>query len=374
MASASRAQIRPWEEVPFDRHPWVRTCGRFFLTFTTELPFEIPLDDQDQWLIDVDQPNELPSVTDNRVTVCLHGSSHPQRIPQHLSVLPNWAEVLAQFRRAARPALSTLCELILEPGPRFEPTDEALTRCFDQGLRALNRILAEYEVVTTDFTIRDLAKEDLPPLAVVTFKDLHAPYYSHTYMRLHPLDGIEKRAMSDELKSKIVDRLGSEHDPVIKTHHWERVRARRLLDQGRYRESVLATATAIESLVAWALSRRSEERDADSRGSVEATMQASIVGVVRTKLSWLGGDWDPGASGTAAHAWKRCVADLRNGIVHRGEQPTYRQAAQAYDSAAEMASYIVDRLRSTGRDAWINDLRIGEIEVIDSRYEWEKHP
>lgn len=372
--SASRSGVRriPWDAVPFQDREWRGSRGRFVLSFVTELPFEIPVGRITGWALTLDEPHETPRVTHDEVLISLSPSSHPQRLPQHLSAVPDWTAVVANFNRFAKAVPCTFSELCLEPGPDWRPEGEILTRCFDQGLSALNRFLIEYAIATMDPSVRDVSKEDLPAIALVTFKDLEARYYSHTYLRLHYLDGIEKRALTEDECEVIEERLRRDDDALLRTYHQQRVRADRLPDQGDYAGTVLATAIAIESLVSWALVRHSSERDSTITQPVSRLMRRGIVRVVTEQLSWLDGDWSVDGQDSPTGTWKIRVADLRNKIVHEGSRPDYRQAVDAMEAGKSFSDTLFGRLRATGRALWTDEARAPSNSVVRGRYQWDQ--
>lgn len=363
-----------WEEVPFHRKPWARPWrrGQYVLSFQTELPFGLALAHDDQWLSELRQFNELPRVADDRVLVVLTGSAQPARLPQHLSVLPDWNVVMAQFLARALPEGRTLAELVIRPGPKWEPADEVLTRCFDQGLEALNRLLMEYGIATMDPEVHEVAKEELPALTLVTFKDLKAPHYAHTFLRLHDRDGLIKEPMTEDMLEQIAHRVEEPlGHPGLHAFHIHRVRADRLIDQGRYAQSIIAAAVAIEALLAWLISRHSEELGRDPSEGERQFEDQGVLSVVRSQLHpWLRGSWNVDDPSTPAGHWRMRIHDVRTSCVHRGYRPTYREALAALEAGKVLSEFVFKRLRQTGRSDWLE----GSVLIFDplkGTYAWD---
>lgn len=366
---------RAWADVPFSRRPWRwrRRRGRYAITFQTELPFGLPLGSNNLWGADIRQLNEFQAVTHETVRISLGSSSQPPELPQHLSVLPNWNAVLRDFAHRALPQGRTLAEFVVAPAKHWEPTDEILTRCFDQGLEALNRLIAEYSIATMDPEVHEVSKEELPALALVTFKDLKAPYYAHTILRLHRRDSVIK----ERLPTSTFDRIAARVDAPasqggMHAFHIQRVRADRLIHQGSYSECVIAASIAIEALVAWLVRRRMDELGRE-RESIERLFERKgILGVVRSDLHpWLGGRWDAGDARTAAGQWRRHIHDVRTRVVHGGYRPNYREAGAALDAGKVISAYSFERLRETGRATWLDPPML-VTDPLRGSYYWEE--
>jgi hypothetical protein len=318
------------------------------------------------------QPNELQAVTNDTVRLSLGSSTQPASLPQHLSVLPNWDVVAWEFAYRALPEGRTLAEFVLAPAKHWEPTDEVLARCFDQGLEALNRLLAEYSIATMDPDVHEVSKEELPALALVTFKDLKRPYYSHAILRLHGRDSLVKEPLSAPTLAGIASRVEtSASHGGMHAFHVQRVRADRLIHQGNYRECVMAASIAIESLVAGFLRRRMEELGSDPDGVERLFERKGILGVVRSDLHpWLGGRWDADDVRTAAGQWRRYVHDVRTRVVHTGHRPNYREAGAALDAGKAFSAYTFKRLRETGRSTWLDEAML-VADPLRGNYYWE---
>lgn len=365
---------RMWADVPFSRKPWRwrRNRGRFAVGFQTELPFSLPLGGEDQWVADIRQPNELEGVAHESVRLSLGSSTQPPEVPQHLSVLPDWDAVVRDFAERALPQGRTLAEFVVAPAKNWEPTAEVLTRCFDQGLEALNRLLDEYAIATMDPEVHEISKEELPPVALITFKDLKKPYYAHTILRLHTRDALIKEPLSAE----VFDRIGARADAPaaqggMHTFHIQRVKADRLIDQGRYGECVLAAAIAIEALVAWLLRRRMDELGEESAESERLFERKGILSIVKSELHpWLGGRWGAGDPDTPVGQWRIHIHDVRTRCVHRAYRPNYRQARAALEAGMAISRYSFERLRATGRGDWLDPSRL-IIDPLKGKYYWE---
>lgn len=341
------------------------------MSFTTELPFRIPV--RDQWNVVIEAANELgPDVSLDNVSLTLWPASHPARVPQHLSVLPEWRTIASEHGERAKPHETTFAEAALRPGHAFEPTEEVLTRCFDQGLAAMDRLAIEYSLATDDLSCRELPKEALPPLALVTFKDLFEPYYAHTFIRLHYGDAPIKRTLATETLEQIEARVRRASDQDgLRPYHEARVRATRMEGQGGYSEAAVAAATAIETLLFWVLVQRARDRGG-SESDIEDMFRArGVVAIVRTQFhDWLGGVWDPRRDGSACFGWSRDLNDLRNQCVHRGYRPNHREAIAAIDAAKAMADFVFERIRANGLDAWLPP-PVHLEDVSEGAYIWE---
>jgi hypothetical protein len=182
-----------------------------------------------------------------------------------------------------------------------------------------------------DWTAHEVAKEDLPPVALMTFKDLRRPYYAHELLRLHYLDATIKRPLDEALLHKIEHRaMEPTREPDIRPFHHHRVRADRLPDQGRYAEAVIEASLAIESFIRWLLARRNLEVGTDEPDPSTRLQERGVTAVVRRDLHpWLGGQWDLTRADTPVGRWLRDMQQLRNRCVHAGYRPTYREADKA---------------------------------------------
>lgn|GEM_PF-5120907 len=360
----------PWSAVPFPERPWLAHPERYVVSFTTELPFGLALDEQ--WRVSLEQPHELEAVTVDQVSVTFYPAEEPPALPGYFSLLPDFEAVLADFGDRALPVSRTICEFVTHPAERWELSALVMSRSFDQGLNALNRILAEYAIETMDWTVREVAKEDLPAIALVSFKDLEAPWYAHQFLRLHDLDGLVKEPLPEELRRRVAQRAAivtSEGD--IRAFHRHRTRADRSPDQGRYAETVIEASMAIEAYVVWILNKRAEESGEPARAG-DLLERHGLRRVLSQQMhEWLGGHWDITRPGTPLNQWYADLHELRNRCVHAGYRPNHREARAAILAGKALTDYFKERLQATGRGAWVEEGRARHEFHAITPYRWE---
>lgn len=113
---------------------------------------------------------------------------------------------------------------------------------------------------------------------------------------------------------------------------------------GDYHAAVLSAATACEHLLDFVLCQLLWESNFSPEDGARL-LRRSLDGRARDLQERLGGDWDIGSTGPFAE-WHTRVRRVRNAAIHRGVEPTARQAYDAIDVARRMSEYVGRLLRT----------------------------
>lgn len=132
---------------------------------------------------------------------------------------------------------------------------------------------------------------------------------------------------------------------------------RALMLEGDLRQSLAAAATACEALLddllCCLLWEAAESPEDWSEFFDESLTRRVKSGQYSRRL---GGNWSIDGKGAVA-AWWRAVRAVRNRVVHSGHDPSWDEASAAYDAAAGLFAFVVERLgRSIAtypRTAWL---------------------
>lgn len=375
-----------------------------FLVYLFRLPFDLPLNNRDSWMLALDGDlgeawdiEYLAFATEEMKAVF----PYPMNLREPFASVMFWrqprepGEQILDMRAVDKVAavvfgeredkvegtkpdepelFDTVVEVVTQAARSdTDPDDWPLVSIgFERALRAVNELLAALGSATGDLAYRPLAVEELDAIALVSSRPLglvpidpdadldlaavaasrpsdevsHSDpvgYLLHPNLAFH-VPG-ENLTAEDRGKVNAFIRAGRRSHPFL-TYHRLASKARRARESGDYAVTAIMAAASGEVLLNLVLrAMLVEEGKADQIPVLFDDPRGGFTSRLRREYgARLGHKWDVDDPINDVGHWVAGTANLRHRVVHAGYDPTGGEASEAIHGAEVLEAFVIERL------------------------------